>query len=113
MPDELPLSAAEPPWLISMVDQRMALVEEHYVAEMHASNVFTSQALGAKTSILMLLVEPDPDSPLTSEEWERTCDRCGTYTGPGLPFYLGTVRRTLSTGDPVRIVVGTCEQHKF
>jgi hypothetical protein len=74
----------EPAWLTAMIDQRMALMEEHLgnPANVPANVVMTP------------LTEPEEDATNADRErWERTCDNCGTYCDNDTPFYTGSTVR--------------------
>lgn len=70
----------EPTWLVSKIDQRLALMEEHMgnAADVPAQVVMTP------------LTEPGEDATKEDfERWERTCDNCGRYCPPDSEFYTG------------------------
>lgn len=94
---------AEPTWLISKVDQCLALVEDRLGKE---------AAKHPDDMILTPLAAPEPDA---SEEdfvkWERTCDCCGFYADDDHDFYTGHVYRKLRGGTTVIILFGVCEAH--
>lgn len=92
----------EPPaWLISLVDQRMALVEES-VGKMPPASLPT---------IVMTPLCEQP-SIIDFDRWNRSCDCCGTYCPPADHFYGGHITRTLRNGIPVNMTFGVCQSCK-
>ena len=72
--------AKEPAWLVAMIDQRLALMEDHIgnTADVPANVVMTPLS--------------EPEHEMGSEEferWDRTCDHCGRYCPEPEQFYTG------------------------
>lgn len=92
----------EPPaWLISLVDQRMALVEES-IGKMLPTSLPT---------IVMTPLAEKPDV-VSFERWNRTCDCCDSYCPDSAAFYAGHITRQLRNGIPVNMTFGVCEACK-
>jgi hypothetical protein len=89
----------DPAWLTTLVDQRMALLEHKVDAEL----------LDGRTLLTTPLTEPAEDATMAEyRRWDRTCDGCGKYIPPPLPFYSGQLLRTLKSGYPVYLMFGVC-----
>lgn len=89
-----------PAWLVSKVDQRVALMKEK----------LPTRAV-AKADIVMTALNEPPEGA-TPEEWalwERACDNCGTYCEDG--FYTGHVTVEVH-GRQAIITFGVCEKCK-
>lgn len=92
-----------PPWLMSLVDQRMALVEELAAA--------TADQMGADI-IWVTLTDPAPGQ--TFEQWDRGCDNpgCSTEWSPGMEYHTIHLKRTTRGGRKVLITGGVCGRCK-
>lgn len=90
-----------PAWLVSLVDQRMALLEE-------------ASPPAAFNLIVTPLREPPPGTTRKQfDQWERTCDCCLKYCSyPRHDFFTGAIQRTLSDGRLVIMSYGVCTEHK-
>jgi hypothetical protein len=85
----------EPGWLVSAVDQRLALLEEQL------------EAIGARDQydIVVTSLTPDPGGD-EHNIWDKSCDHCGNY----LPDTIlsGYVNRRTKAGVRVQIHLGAC-----
>ena len=88
---------AEPAWLTSKADQRLALLAEHVDAEL-------TRGAGV---LMTSLTDPPADTPIARARWERTCDNCGTVCTTA-PFYTGHVGRVLHSLQVI-ITYGVCK----
>lgn len=88
-----------PPWLQSLVDQRLALIEQHLPP--------------AEFTIVMTpLVEPAEDTKQGVDFWERCCDNCQRYCPPDTEFYTGSIQERLRDGRMVVMTYGVCPSCK-
>jgi len=85
-----------PAWLTSKIDQRLALMEQAGVFDV---------GLEDYSMILTPLSDPNPLESVT--EWDRTCDRCGTFVEDEGEFWTGQVT-TRHKGHHVTITYGVC-----
>lgn len=88
----------EPAWLTSLVDQRMALLEDKAAELLH---------LG-QTTIFTFLTEPEQDNQLALRHWEDSCDNCKAFR-PGA-LHSGTIVRYTRNGVRVIMSFGVCAQ---
>lgn len=79
----------EPPWVTALLDQRIQALK---TGEWKGHGMFND--------IAKVVVVPLRDKPeeVDSEEWERTCDNCGTYCPPGPEdsFYSGMIEKLVN-----------------
>ena len=93
-----------PPWLTALVDQRLALMAEH----------LTGLPFNPGQLIMSPLTEPDENATDAERaRWDRTCDRCGKFCTDSDNFYTGHLMRTLRNGQPVYLLFGVCEEHRW
>jgi hypothetical protein len=96
----------EPTWLIAMVDQKLALMEDILGAALHAQR---DSEIADYAVILTPLTEPEEGSSAQEmARWERTCDNCSAFC-PGLNFWTGHVVRDFH-GRQVIFTFGTCSK---
>lgn len=96
----------EPPWLIAMVDQKLALMEDVLGAALDAQR---DDVVADYAVIISPLAEPEEGaSAQEMARWERTCDNCATFC-PGLNFWTGHVVRDFH-GRQVIFTFGACSK---
>jgi hypothetical protein len=93
-----------PGWMLSLLDQRMAMIE-------HAI-----KAGAAKDGVVVIatpLNEPPEGSPPEAyARDERTCDNCRAYCPWPTEFFIGHLMRESKDGRQVIISFGTCKNCK-
>lgn len=92
------MSTPLPAWLTSLVDQRMALID---------------QAIAVSPAPLIVTPLQEPPEGATDQEyerWDRSCDCCGKDCLHE-NFYTGQVMRTAQCGAQVIITYGVCQEH--
>ena len=94
---------SEPAWLVALIDQRLALVEDKL-----------GEVPAVTHMVMTPLTEPREDATQREyDEWDRTCDSCRKFQPNGKNFYTGHIVRQLKSGLMVYMTFGVCESCKW
>lgn len=92
----------EPAWLVHLIDQRLALIEDKLGASVPDTNL-----------IMTPLTEPGEKATQREfDQWDRTCDHCGRYCKAPRLFYTGHIVRQLRCNTTVYMTFGVCQRCK-
>lgn len=94
----------EPAWLTSLIDQRVALVEDKIGDIVLDTNIIMTP----------LTEPPEGASERALKRWDRSCDNpgCHRYCSDPQPFFTLHVVRTLRHGTKVYMTAGLCADCK-